>query len=231
MNEGARERAGMEAILRQAIRNDTLELQYQPRIQLSSGHATGVEALVRLRHGGELISPTRFIRIAEETGLIGLVGALGVDIRLPAASPPGRTRPLAHLKVSINVSPMQARREEFYDIARGDHRAIWHLPVAHRARNHREHAGGAEAAHHRESGKAAESGLHGGARRFRHGLFEPVLPQPSAGRHAEDRPLIRERQRFAGGLRRGGGDRGARKGARERHCGRRRRDAASSSTG
>ena len=39
MNEGARERAGMEAILRQAIRNETLELQYQPRIRLSSGRA------------------------------------------------------------------------------------------------------------------------------------------------------------------------------------------------
>ena len=114
MNEGARERASMEAILRQAIRNDNLELEYQPRVQLSSGHATGVEALVRLRHGGDLISPTRFIRIAEETGLIGLVGAwvvASVCRQLTAWS----DTPLRHLKVSINVSPMQARREEFYD--------------------------------------------------------------------------------------------------------------------
>jgi len=104
----------MEAILRQAIRNDNLELEYQPRVQLSSGHATGVEALVRLRHGGDLISPTRFIRIAEETGLIGLVGAwvvASVCRQLTAWS----DTPLRHLKVSINVSPMQARREEFYD--------------------------------------------------------------------------------------------------------------------
>ena len=69
----------MEAILRQAIRNETLELQFQPRIRLSSGHATSVEALVRLRHDDGLIGPTRFIRIAEETGLISLVGDWVID--------------------------------------------------------------------------------------------------------------------------------------------------------
>ena len=113
MNEGARERAGMEAILRQALRNETLELQFQPRIRLSSGHATSVEALVRLRHGDELIGPTRFIRIAEETGLISVVGDWVIDAvcrQILAWSHTG----LRDLKVSINVSPMQAARDEFY---------------------------------------------------------------------------------------------------------------------
>jgi diguanylate cyclase (GGDEF)-like protein/PAS domain S-box-containing protein len=113
MNEGARERVGMEAILRQALRNETLELQYQPRIQLSSGHATGVEALVRLRHGDDLIAPTRFIRIAEETGLISVVGDWVIDTVCRQLLAWSHTR-LRHLKVSINVSPMQARRDEFY---------------------------------------------------------------------------------------------------------------------
>lgn len=112
MNEGARERVGMEAILRQAIRNENLELQYQPRVRLSSGHVTSLEALVRLRHGGEQISPTRFIRIAEESGLISLVGHWVIESvcrQLRAWSSTG----LRNLKVSINVSPMQARREDF----------------------------------------------------------------------------------------------------------------------
>lgn len=114
MNEGARERAGMEAILRQAIRNDNLELQYQPRIQLSSGHATGVEALVRLRHGEDLILPTRFIRVAEEVGLIGLVGAWVVESVCRQLTAWSHT-PLQNLKISINVSPVQARRDDFYE--------------------------------------------------------------------------------------------------------------------
>ncbi|KAB0266410.1 EAL and GGDEF domain-containing protein [Microvirga brassicacearum] len=112
MNEGARERVGMEAILRQAIRNENLELQYQPRVRLSSGHVTSLEALVRLRHGGEQISPTRFIRIAEESGLISLVGHWVIESvcrQLRAWSGTG----LRNLRVSINVSPMQARREDF----------------------------------------------------------------------------------------------------------------------
>ena len=113
MNEGARERVGMEAMLRQAIRSDALELQYQPRIHLASGRATSVEALVRLRHGGELIAPTRFIRIAEESGLITLVGQWVIESVCSQIREWSDT-PLRDLKVSINVSPMQARREDFY---------------------------------------------------------------------------------------------------------------------
>ena len=132
MNEGARERAGMEAILRQALRNETLELQFQPRIRLSSGHATSVEALVRLRHGDELIGPTRFIRIAEETGLISVVGDWVIDAvcrQILAWSHTGLRRPegfdqrLAHA----------GRAGRVLFVAASNGRTIRHPSVPHRA--------------------------------------------------------------------------------------------------
>ena len=57
--------------LRQAIVSEQLCLLYQPKIQLSSGHVTGVEVLTRWRHPKlGTILPDEFIPVAERTGLI-----------------------------------------------------------------------------------------------------------------------------------------------------------------
>ena len=57
--------------LREAIAGGQLVTHYQPKIELSSGHVLGVEALVRWRHPqAGLVAPDRFINIAEEHGLI-----------------------------------------------------------------------------------------------------------------------------------------------------------------
>ncbi len=65
------ERLDLEDSLRQAIANGDLELRYQPKLDLRSQQAYGVEALVRWTHPERgPISPAKFIPIAEEAGMI-----------------------------------------------------------------------------------------------------------------------------------------------------------------
>lgn len=113
MNDRARERTRIEAMLRQAVRTESFELHYQPRMDLSSRKAVGVEALVRLRNRDELIAPSRFIRIAEETGLIMPIGWWVIE-RVCQQLKSWAGTDLGGLTVALNVSPVQARREDFY---------------------------------------------------------------------------------------------------------------------
>ncbi|WP_106477821.1 bifunctional diguanylate cyclase/phosphodiesterase [Phytohalomonas tamaricis] len=71
MNERILERRQLEADLRQALRNDELFLEFQPRYDLEHNHITGAEALVRWAHPQlGYLCPAQFIPVAEETGLI-----------------------------------------------------------------------------------------------------------------------------------------------------------------
>ena len=71
----ARRRFSIETELRRALDKDQLKLFYQPLIDLKSGEVAGFEALARWEHEdrGE-ISPTEFIPVAEESGLILQLG-------------------------------------------------------------------------------------------------------------------------------------------------------------
>ncbi len=62
--------------LSSAIQNRELELHYQPQFDIRSGRACGVEALARwFRADGAIIPPSTFIPLAEQSGLVGALGA------------------------------------------------------------------------------------------------------------------------------------------------------------
>ncbi|GLY97329.1 hypothetical protein Acsp02_45830 [Actinoplanes sp. NBRC 103695] len=70
-DENTTERLAAGAELRQAIEGGELEVHYQPKVRVSDGSPTGVEALVRWRHPIRgLLGPDQFIPVAEQNGLI-----------------------------------------------------------------------------------------------------------------------------------------------------------------
>ena len=104
MRDRAVEALAIEQELQRALENGELRLFYQPAVDLSSGTLVGAEALVRWEHPERgLLTPDKFLHVAEETGLIVPMGAWVVEEacrRLAAwrARPEG-----AALRLSINL--------------------------------------------------------------------------------------------------------------------------------
>ncbi len=119
MTERLRQRRGLEAALRAAMGTSQLTLHYQPQVDLRDGSIVGGEALLRWAspdHGD--IPPGVFIPIAEETGLIGPLGAWLLDLACHEAA-----RWPSRLRVAVNVSPVQVRLPGFLAMVRDALRA------------------------------------------------------------------------------------------------------------
>ena len=75
LNVGSSERLALQTTLRYALERDELQVYYQPKVNLQTGQIVGAEALIRWQHPERgMISPVKFIPIAEETGLIIAIG-------------------------------------------------------------------------------------------------------------------------------------------------------------
>lgn len=110
METGALEKKQVEIALRRAVEEGDLKVHYQPVVRAADLSIVGVEALLRWtsKEFGT-ISPSLFIPVAEETGLIHDIGRFVVDrAAQDLLKWPG-------LKMAINVSPVQLRDPNFAD--------------------------------------------------------------------------------------------------------------------
>jgi diguanylate cyclase (GGDEF)-like protein len=94
--------------LRLAVDRDQLVVHYQPIVELDTGNARGVEALIRWQHPTRgLLSPAEFMDVADETGAIVRMGAWVLDTACRQARQWQTRFPDHRLMVSVNMSPVQ----------------------------------------------------------------------------------------------------------------------------
>jgi diguanylate cyclase (GGDEF)-like protein len=110
MDRKLKERVAIEASLRSALESAQLDVHYQPLIDIETRRVVTLEALVRWKHPTEgYISPSRFIPVAEETGLIAAVGDF-VLRRVAFDMVSWRAQGATLVPVAVNVSPGQLSR-------------------------------------------------------------------------------------------------------------------------
>ena len=118
MNARTIVRNSIEANLRGALERQEFVLHYQPKINLQTGKITGAEALIRWLHPDRgLVPPLQFIPIAEESGLILLVGQWVLREACRQAQD-WIDSGLHATPVAVNVSSSEFRSEGFLESLR-----------------------------------------------------------------------------------------------------------------
>jgi diguanylate cyclase (GGDEF)-like protein len=113
MNDAPSERFEMVNGLREAIRSGQLVLMFQPQIEVATEEIVGAETLVRWEHPTRgIVSPSEFITVAEETGMMVPLGEWVLQAACRAAM---TWDPLPNMRVSVNVSGRQLDRTDFPD--------------------------------------------------------------------------------------------------------------------
>jgi diguanylate cyclase (GGDEF)-like protein/PAS domain S-box-containing protein len=118
MNAQAVERLALENGLRLALEKKELFLVYQPQMDINTGKITGLEALLRWQHPElGLVPPDRFIRIAENSGLIMPIGEWVLRTACSQARK-WQDEGIPAVSVAVNVSAVQFRQEGFCQLIR-----------------------------------------------------------------------------------------------------------------
>ncbi|HVF36246.1 MAG TPA: EAL domain-containing protein [Candidatus Saccharimonadia bacterium] len=113
-----RDRIALGGRLREAIARGELVLHYQPQVSASNGRIVGMEALVRWQTADMgLLPPARFIRVAEE---LGLIVDLGRTVLADACRQAKSWLDAGHAEfaIAVNVSALQRQRPQFVEEVR-----------------------------------------------------------------------------------------------------------------
>ncbi len=109
------ERLELETKLRSALRNNELDLYYQPQIDLCSGQISGMEALLRWQHHElGMIPPSVFIPIAEDSGLISEIG-LWILHTISQQYKSWAEAGLSSMSIMLNLSAQQVFQSRLVD--------------------------------------------------------------------------------------------------------------------
>lgn len=115
MNSRAVEQLKMEEELRNALRNNELELRYQPQVDTRTGKVVSMEALVRWKHPERgMVSPLEFIPVAERTGQIIELGewVMGEVARHCLY---WDSLGIQSFRICVNISPLQFNQGDLPD--------------------------------------------------------------------------------------------------------------------
>jgi diguanylate cyclase (GGDEF)-like protein len=118
MDTATQEKVRLETDMHVALERGQFQLHYQPKVNTATGAMHGAEALLRWTHPelGE-IPPSKFIPIAEESGLIGAIGAWVVREACRQARA-WQDNGLPSLRVAVNLSASQFRQGDLLSIIR-----------------------------------------------------------------------------------------------------------------
>jgi len=116
MDARLKEHLNLEIDLRKAIENDELFVLYQPQVDLSTGKIKGFEALLRWQHPElGLVSPAKFIPIAEKAGIIAGLDRWVLSVACRQAKQ-WIERFSDKLEISVNLSAQQFRQRKLPEI-------------------------------------------------------------------------------------------------------------------
>jgi len=119
MNAEALDLLSLEADLRRAMANRELMIHYQPQIDNATGEIVGVEALARWFHPERgFVPPSRFVSIAEESGLIGQLGEWVLRTAC-AQNKQWQEEGLVKIPVAVNLSALQFHQKDLVEMIVG----------------------------------------------------------------------------------------------------------------
>lgn len=109
MSRVTHERVKLESELHAALQQGQFELHYQPKVDTATGRVNSAEALIRWRHPQRgLVMPGDFISVAEECGLLDMIGEW-VLFEACRQAQAWRREGLRALRVAVNLAPSQFR--------------------------------------------------------------------------------------------------------------------------